>query len=156
MKINVVCIGKIKKDYLLEGINDYAKRIERFAKFEIIELAETTFKTEPTESEREIIKEKEGKAIISKLQGTVILLDVGGKMLSSVELSSLIQNIKQRTDKISFVIGGSYGVSEEVKQRADYKISFSKMTFPHAMFRLFLTEQIYRAFMIENNSTYHK
>ena len=104
----------------------------------------------------ELVVEKEGERILENLKGYVVLMDINGVMLDSVGLSNKIADIQNISSTINFVIGGSYGTSEKVKSRADFKLSFSKMTFPHQLFRVMLLEQVYRAFTIQNNVTYHK
>lgn len=145
LKINVVCVGKVKEKYFSLGIEEYAKRLTRFCEFSIIETAEET------------TIEREGKNILPKLRGAVLALSLEGKKYSSEQFAAKIQRLKDNgTGEMTFVIGGSYGLSDEVKKRADELISFSDMTFPHTLFRLMLTEQIYRAMTIINGITYHK
>ena len=153
LKINLVCVGKVKEKYFAEGIAEYVKRLQRFCEFSITEVAEENAKN----LDGLIIAEKEGKSILPKLRGTVFALAIEGKKYSSQEFA---KEIKKQADggasEITFVIGGSYGISEEVKKRADKLISFSDMTFPHTLFRLMFTEQIYRAFCIIGGTPYHK
>lgn len=149
----IICIGKVKENYLIDGINEYKKRIEGFTKFEIIELKE--FNTS------DILKniENEGKLILEKVrkEDYVITLEILGKKLDSVSFSKHLEKIlTYTTSNIVFIIGGSNGLSEEVKKRSNYKLSFSDMTFPHQLMRLILTEQIYRSLTIINNKEYHK
>ena len=152
LKINVVCVGKVKEKYFSEGINEYAKRLSRFCDFSIIETAEENLKGIPA-----VIAEKEGKNIIPKLRGTVFALAMEGKKYSSEQFAEKLKSVKDSgAGEITFVIGGSYGLSAEVKNKADGLISFSDMTFPHTLFRLMLTEQVYRAFSIIEGSPYHK
>ncbi|MCQ2387074.1 MAG: 23S rRNA (pseudouridine(1915)-N(3))-methyltransferase RlmH [Clostridia bacterium] len=156
MKINIVAVGKVKESYFLEGINEYSKRLSRFCKFNIIELQEENYQ-KVDDKLIEIIKNKEGERIIPNLQGKVFAMAIEGKKLSSEKLAEKIKsNVDSGEGVITFVIGGSYGLSEMVKEKADELISFSEMTFPHTLFRLMLTEQIYRAFSIINGSAYHK
>ena len=152
VKINIVCVGKVKEKYFADGIAEYAKRLSRFCEFSIIETEEENSKSSPA-----IIVEKEGKNILSKLRGAVFALAIEGKKYTSVAFADKIKSLKDGgVGEITFVIGGSYGLSDEVKKRADGLISFSDMTFPHTLFRLMLTEQIYRAFSIIDNTPYHK
>ncbi len=149
----IICVGKIKEDYLTNGILEYKKRIEGFQKIEILELKEI--------NTPDILKniESEGQEISSKIKPDdyVITLEIEGKMLNSIELSKNLANLATYgKSKIVFVIGGSNGLSEMVKKRSNYALSFSKMTFPHQLMRLILMEQLYRALTIMNNKEYHK
>ena len=154
LKVNIVAVGKVKEKYFALGIDEYAKRLSRFCDFKIHEVAEENF-TKPTPAEEKIIIKKEGERILPLLKGKVICMAVEGKKLSSEKFSTLLTEIPDNFSEVTFVIGGSYGLDPSIKARADL-ISFSDMTFPHTMFRLMLTEQIYRAFMIKSGSTYHK
>ncbi len=155
LKVNIVAVGKVKEKYFSGGINEYAKRLSRFCEFKICEIEEENLKN-PSSQDIINIKEKEGQKIIPNLKGKVVVMAIEGKKTSSEDLAELIKTYKDQTGVITFVIGGSYGLSEEVKKRADLKLSFSDMTFPHTLFRLMLTEQIYRAFTILGGITYHK
>ncbi len=156
IKINVVAVGKVKESYFADGIKEYAKRIGKFAEFSIKEIAEEDF-TRADEGTISIIKEREGERILPNLKGYVIAMAIEGQKHSSQKFAD---KLKSLTDKgegvITFVIGGSYGLSDAVKNKANELISFSDMTFPHTLFRLMLTEQIYRAFSINAKSPYHK
>ncbi len=153
MNINIVCIGKIKESFYRDAICEYAKRLTRFCKFNIIELQESR----PNGNDINKVQINEGRSIIPKLKGYIIVLDLGGNMLSSTELANKIDSLQSGgVSEITFVIGGSYGLSEEVKCKADLTLCFGKMTYPHQLMRVILTEQIYRAFMINSNSEYHK
>lgn len=156
MTINLICVGSIKEKYFTDAINEYKKRLSAFCKFNIIELKEINF-SKVTSSEIEKIKELEGKEIISNLKKNNVLLSLKGKEYSSEELANFISN-KQTNglSELTFVIGGSYGVSGEVEKEIQEKISFSKLTFPHQLMRVIFLEQIYRAFTILNNKSYHK
>jgi len=156
IKVNIVAVGRVKEKYFSDGIAEYAKRLKGYCKFTVTEVAEENFdKTDLAKIQT--IKEREGDRILSALSGYVVLLDVKGKKLSSKDLADKIRTVADlKGGVITFVIGGSYGVSEKVKERADELISFSDMTFPHTLFRLMLTEQIYRAFSILSGSAYHK
>lgn len=156
MNVRIVCVGKLKEKYLKDGIEEYAKRLSRFCKFEIVEVSEELL---PDTSQKSIqnVKILEGERIIAKLKGYSIALDLKGKTLTSEEISKKISSLKQSgTSTITFVIGGSYGLSEQVLDKCDFSLCFGAITYPHQLIRLVLTEQIYRAFMIEEGSAYHK
>lgn len=155
IKVNVVAVGKVKEKYFADGISEYSKRLSRFCEFKIIELPEENYKV-VTDALIDNIKEKEGEKILSNLKGYVVAMAIEGKKLSSEKLAGLIKSVADTSGVITFVIGGSYGLSNAVKNKADQLISFSDMTFPHTLFRLMLTEQIYRAFSINSGSAYHK
>ena len=159
MRINIVCVGKIKEKYLKLGIDEFKKRLSKYCKLEIIELEDEKAPENLSDKEMLMIKEKEGKKILSKIKDNsyVIALAIDGKNLSSEELAETINKLCVRgISNITFVIGGSLGLSDEVLSRADYKLSFSKMTFPHQLMRLILLEQVYRAYRINNGEPYHK
>ena len=159
MRINIVCVGKIKEKYLKLGIDEFKKRLSKYCKLEIIELEDEKAPENLSDKEMLMIKEKEGKKILSKIKDNsyVIALAIDGKNLSSEELAETINKLGVRCiSNITFVIGGSLGLSDEVLSRADYKLSFSKMTFPHQLMRLILLEQVYRAYRINNGEPYHK
>jgi 23S rRNA (pseudouridine1915-N3)-methyltransferase len=144
--IDVICLGKIKELYLKELINDYSKRIGKYLKLNIIELQDN----ENIKIEEELILKNVDK------KSYIILLDIKGKMIDSVELSNLIDKTFISYPKITFIIGGSNGVTENIRNLANYRLSFSSMTFPHGLFRGVLLEQIYRSLKILNNESYHK
>ena len=159
MNINVIGVGKIKEKYLKLGIDEFKKRLSKYCKLDIIELDDEKAPEKLSEKEMIMVKEKEGKKILSKIKDTsyVIALAIDGKNLSSEELADKMSDLAVRgNSNITFVIGGSLGLSDEVLDRADYKLSFSKMTFPHQLMRLILLEQVYRAYRINNNELYHK
>ncbi len=159
MRINIVCVGKIKEKYLKLGIDEFKKRLSKYCKLEIIELEDEKAPENLSDKEMLMIKEKEGKKILSKIKDNSygIALAIDGKNLSSEELAETINKLGVRgISNITFVIGGSLGLSDEVLSRADYKLSFSKMTFPHQLMRLILLEQVYRAYRINNGEPYHK
>ena len=143
--IKIICIGKIKEEYLKEGINDYLKRISKYHKINIIELPDSNIHNEAIE----ILKNIDQKDYI-------ISMCIEGNILSSTELATKIDKTFITNPCITFIIGGSDGLTEEIKNKSDYKLSFSKLTYPHGLFRLILLEQIYRSFKILNNETYHK
>ena len=159
LTVNIICIGKIKESYWREAIKEYSKRLTAFCKFNIIELDEEKVNSNPNDTQIKTILDAEGKRIISKLSKNsfVIPMCIEGKMLSSTELSEKISQVPLLgKSSIDFIIGGSWGLSDEVKSKADLKLSMSKMTFPHQMARVVLCEQIYRAFEISTNGKYHK
>ena len=160
IKINIICIGKIKEKYFTDAISEYAKRLTAFCKFSIIELSEEKIRSNnPNQSQIDEVIEAEGKRIMQKISQSdyVVAMCIEGKMLSSEELSKTIDNVSlSGKSTIDFIIGGSYGLSNEVKSRANLKLSMSRMTFPHTMARMVLSEQIYRAFEISTNGKYHK
>ena len=159
MNITIISVGKLKEKYLKLAIEEYSKRLQRYCKLDIIELNDEKTPDNASEKEEEQIKEKEGKAILKAIKDNsyVIALDLKGKMLSSEEFASFIQDSTVRgISSFTFVIGGSLGISREVLNRADYKLCFSKMTFPHQLFRVMLLEQIYRGYRINNGEPYHK
>ncbi|MBO5138757.1 MAG: 23S rRNA (pseudouridine(1915)-N(3))-methyltransferase RlmH [Bacilli bacterium] len=149
--IKIICIGKIKEEYLKAAITEYLKRLSKYTKIEIIEL--------PDENTKEIeqCKELEGEKILKQLKERdyVITLEIEGNSLSSTEFAYKIEQAESKGN-IVFIIGGSYGLSNKIKNRSNQKISFSKMTFPHQLFRVLLLEQIYRSYKIRNNESYHK
>ena len=156
MNARIVCVGKLKEKYLKDGIDEYAKRLSRFCKFEIIEVNEELL-SDTSQKSINNVKIAEGERIIAKLKGYSIALDLKGKMLTSEELSAKLSSLKQSgISTITFVIGGSYGLSQQVLDKCDLSICFGAITYPHQLIRLVLTEQIYRAFMIEEGSAYHK
>jgi rRNA large subunit m3Psi methyltransferase rlmH len=155
IKVNVVAVGKVKEKYFSDGIAEYAKRLSRFCEFKIIEVEEENFKKAES-GDISVIKEREGERILPHLKGRVFAMAIEGKRRSSEEFARLIQTAADSVGVMTFVVGGSYGLSEAVKSRADGLLSFSEMTFPHTLFRLMLTEQIYRAFTILGGSAYHK
>ena len=159
MKITVITVGKIKEKYFTMAIDEYTKRLSRYCRLEIIELQDEKTPDHSSEALNLQIKAKEGDRILTAIKDDayVIALAIEGKMLDSVELSEKIESLGVNgTSHIAFVIGGSLGLDERVVQRADMKLSFSKMTFPHQLMRVVLLEQIYRAYRIISNEPYHK
>lgn len=150
--IKIICIGKIKEDYLKTAILDYKKRINKYIKLEIIELNNVD-----NLNVSDILK-KEGEMILKNIKDKdyVVTLEIDGNSLDSVLLAKNINNVFNTYSNLVFIIGGSYGLDNSVKMRSNYKLSFSKLTFPHQLFRVMLLEQIYRAFKINNNESYHK
>ena len=157
LHINVICVGKIKESFFRDAILEYSKRLSRFCNLTITELQDEKIPEKASEKIEQEIKEKEGQNIIShiKKDSYVIALDLTGKELDSVALSQKIENLSISNSSITFIIGGTLGISSEVLNCADEKICFSKMTFPHQLIRVFLLEQLFRAFKISNNETYH-
>ena len=156
MKFKIVAVGKIKENYLKDAIGEYVKRISRYATVEIVEVDECLMKGAPRETEIDRVNRTEGVAILQKLEGYVVAMDIDGKQFSSVQLSEHIVEQKQFNSTFTFVIGGSNGLSDEVKSRSDVRCSFGKITLPHQLFRVVLLEQLYRACCIEHNVAYHK
>ena len=156
MKLKIVAVGKIKESYLRDAVAEYVKRIGRFATIEIVEVDECLMKGAGSDKEIERVKTVEGQAILQKLEGYVVAMDIDGRALGSVEFSTHIMEQKQFYSTFTFVIGGSNGLSSEVKSRANLRCSFGKITLPHQLFRVVLVEQLYRACCIEHNVAYHK
>ena len=143
MKITILCVGKVKEKFYRDAIAEYSKRLSRYCKLEITEVSDEKTSEQATQTEIDIVKNKEG--------------EIDGKQLDSVELSQKIDKLMTGgKSHLVFVIGGSLGLSDDVLKCADYKLSFSKMTFPHQLMRVILLEQIYRSFRISNNEPYHK
>ena len=156
MKLNIVAVGKIKEGYFRDAVSEYQKRISRFANLQIAEVDECAFNGVPNEAQIAKILDEEGKNILRKAEGCLVALDIDGAPIDSVGLCNLVEKIAQTTSTVTFVIGGSHGLSAEVKQRADYRISLGKITLPHQLCRVVLAEQLYRALTIKNNVPYHK
>ena len=159
MKLKIVTVGKLKEKYLKDGIAEYSKRLSRFANLEMIELADEKTPDRASDSENQKILELEGTRILSKIgdRDFVIVLAIEGKTLSSEEFSKQLERAPiNGFSTLTFVIGGSLGLSPQVKKRANLSISFGRLTLPHQLMRLVLVEQIYRAFTIQQGSPYHK
>lgn len=159
MQIRVLAVGKLKEQYLVEGIEEYSKRLGRYERLEIVELRAESFSEPLSAKEVEEILQREGERILKEIKprSFLVALDRGGRALSSEELAEEIQRAALAgSSQLVFVIGGSLGLDERVLKRADLVLSFSKFTFPHQLMRLILLEQIYRAFTILNNERYHK
>ena len=157
MNINVICVGKIKEKFFTAAMDEYLKRLSRFAKVTVTEVADEKIPDRASEKEMEAVKRKEGEKILAKLGGEyVIALCIEGKEMSSEEIAREISDISMTTGDIAFIIGGSLGLSDEVKSRAKLRLSFGRVTLPHQLMRVVLAEQIYRAFKINNNESYHK
>ncbi len=158
MRIKIYCIGKIKEQYLKDGINEYLKRISTYSNIEIVEVADSKVRDNPNSSDIERAKNEEGDRVLKLVKNDYLIgLDLNKKEPTSEEFASFLQSkLVEGGSNISFVIGGSYGLSDALKNRCNSSISLSKLTFLHQMTRLILLEQIYRAFKILNNETYHK
>lgn len=159
MKVKIIAVGKLKEKYLKDGIAEYGKRMSRFAKFEIVELADEKIPNNASAAQNQQIMEKEGERILAKIseRDYVIVLAIEGKQLSSEAFSQIIADATLRGySDIVFVIGGSLGLADKVKKRANLRLSFGLLTLPHQLMRLVLSEQIYRVFMIQQGSPYHK
>lgn len=156
MKINVVCIGSIKEKYFNDAIAEYLKRLSKFYQMEIIELKEEKMPKNYSQTDIENVKTKESLAMKKVLKGYVIALDERGEELNSVKMSEKLSKIMLSNSTISFVIGGSWGLSEDIKKKANMLLSFSKFTFPHQLMRVVLLEQLYRQTTILNNIPYAK
>lgn len=158
MNITIIAVGKIKEKYFTDAVNEYAKRMSRFAKFNIIEVADEKIPDNASEKEQLAVKEKEGAKILARLPkgAYTAAMCIEGKAVSSEQLAATIQTVTMSNSHMVFIIGGSLGLSDEVKSRADAKLSFGKITLPHQLMRVVLAEQLYRAFKINNNESYHK
>ncbi len=157
MKIKIVCLGKLREKYLKDGIDEYCKRISRFAKIDIVELADEKIPDSPSPAQCAAVLKTEGEKIKKHLEGYIITLCVEGEGISSEKLAEKIASVQlSGNSTITFVIGGSLGLDDGIKKASNFKLSFSKMTFPHQLMRLILAEQIYRAFKINGNESYHK
>ena len=150
ININIVCVGALKEKFWIDAVSEYGKRLSRFCKLKILELPQQE------KFDKQKCLEGEGDEILRAARGYKILLDIEGKQVTSNELAEKIEKVSLFNSEITFIIGGSYGVSEKVKEQADFRLSFGKITLPHNLARVVLVEQIYRAFMIISGSTYHK
>lgn len=150
--IKILCVGKIKEKFFKDAISEYSKRLSKYTNLQIIEVDDINSDNINT------ILDKEKDLIIKHISSKdyVITLEIEGKQLNSLEFSKKIEELQIYNSSIVFIIGGSYGLHQQIKDRADYKLSFSKLTFPHQLFRIILFEQIYRAYKIINNESYHK
>ena len=159
IKVNIICVGKLQEKYLKDAVNEYSKRLSGLCSFSITEIPEYRLPDNPSQAEIDNALEKEGKQIAEKIaNGSVIIaMCIEGKMLSSEQLANAISNYATNGfSSLCFIIGGSFGLSNEVKKTAHLQLSMSSMTFPHQLARVLLCEQIYRAFMINRGSKYHK
>ncbi|MDK2801021.1 MAG: rRNA (pseudouridine1915-N3)-methyltransferase [Clostridiales bacterium] len=159
LNIKIIGVGNIKEKYLISGIKEYSKRLSRYCKLDIIEVNDEKIPDNASEKQENMVRKKEGEQILNHIKdgAYVIALCIEGKQLDSVSLARTIEHLAVTgKSTICFIIGGSVGLSEEVKQKTDLKLSFSKLTFPHQLMRLILLEQVYRAFKIIHNEVYHK
>jgi 23S rRNA (pseudouridine1915-N3)-methyltransferase len=159
MRITIISVGKLKEKYLQMGIDEYSKRLSRYIKLELIEVADEKAPETMSPAEEDIVRKKEAERILANVKdgAYVVALAIDGKQLSSEGLAEFLQtNMTKGVSHMVFIIGGSMGLSKEVLTRADYKLSFSKMTFPHQLMRMILLEQVYRGFRIMNGEPYHK
>ena len=159
MRIRIVCIGKLKERYWSEAVEEYSKRLSRYCELEIVQLKEARLPDKASLADEQNVIFEEGQSILKNIKegSQVITLEIKGKELSSEGLSAYLGELQlEGKSDLTFVIGGSLGISEQVSARADFKLSFSRMTFPHQMMRVILLEQVYRAFKILRNETYHK
>ena len=159
MNIKIICVGKLKETYWRDAVSEYGKRLKKFCRLDIVELKESRLAANPSSADEENVRTKESRAILDRIdKGTyVIALEINGKKLTSEAFSRKISDLAlESVSDITFVIGGSLGFNEEVSRRANLRLSFSDMTFPHQMMRVILLEQIFRAFKISNNEPYHK
>ena len=155
IKINLVCVGNLKERFYVDAFNEYLKRLKKFCDIRTTEIEESLL-SKSGSFDIEKILETEGVKILKSLKGTVIVLDILGKKIDSIGFSTLLNENIKSGNEITFVMGGSHGISKSVKDKAHLKLSFSDMTFPHMLMRIILAEQIYRGFCIINNSPYHK
>lgn len=158
LTINVICVGKLKEKYLKDAIAEYSKRLSKYCKLNIIELSDEKVPDKINESIENEIKEKECKKIITHIpkNSYVMALDLTGKQYTSEEFSEKIENVAMEKSNLTFIIGGTLGMNNELLNMCDSKICFSKMTFPHQLIRVFLLEQIFRGFKISHKETYHR
>lgn len=159
MKIDICCVGKVKESYFRGGIEEYSKRLSKYCKLDVLEVADEKTPDKASEALETEIKRKEGERLLKNIKDDafVIVLAIDGKPLSSEQLADKIDSLGiSGTSHIQFVIGGSLGLSEEVLRRANFKLSFSNMTFPHQLMRVILLEQIYRSYRIIHGEPYHK
>lgn len=159
MNISVICVGKLKERYWTDAVGEYSKRLKSYCNLEIVELKESRLPDKAGPAEEQAVKEAEGEEVLKKIRSGVyvVTLEVKGRMLSSEKLAEKVEKLAvDGVSNLVFVIGGSLGLSEAVSRRADFKLSFSEMTFPHQMMRVILLEQLYRSFKIIRNETYHK
>ena len=157
--IRIIACGKVRENWMKEGIQEYSKRLQAYDKIEIVEVKDSEAKESNSDAQNEQVKIEEGERLLKQIKDDeyVILLDLKGKSLDSIELAKTIENLyTQGKSKIDFVIGGSLGVSDEVIKRANYRLKLSECTFPHQLCRVILLEQIYRSFRIMHNEPYHK
>lgn len=159
IKVNIIAVGKLKEKYLKDACEEYIKRLGAYSKVNIIEINEERCSDNPSANEIEQVKQKEGERIIAKIpKGSYIIpMCIEGQQMSSEEFSKKLENVSVNGfGEVTFIIGGSFGLSDDVKSQGKLKLSFGKLTLPHQLMRVILLEQVYRAFSISNNSKYHK
>lgn len=159
MNITIIGVGKLKERYLKDAVQEYSKRLSRYCKVNIIEVQDEKIPDNASEKDENIVKNKEAMRISKYINSNmyIIALDLNGNMMTSMEFSDFIENLGVNGESnVTFIIGGSLGISREILNRADYKLCFSKMTFPHQLFRVMLLEQVYRGFKIMRGEPYHK
>lgn len=158
LSVNIICIGRLKESYLRDAVDEYTKRMRPLCKLSIVELQEERVGENPSAAEIAKTISAESERILQRIGKSdyVVAMCVEGKNLSSEELSAKIEDIQQLSGTVDFIIGGSWGLSDQLKARADFRLSMGKMTFPHQLFRVMLLEQIYRAFQIAKGTKYHK
>ena len=154
-KVTILCVGKLKEKFYIDAAAEYVKRLDRFAAVEIFEADEGDVRDTGEASVNAALK-KEAEQILPRLQGYTVALDIDGRQMSSTEIASLIHREKMNNSVFTFVVGGSHGLHQSVKDAARLRLSFGKITLPHTLCRVVLAEQVYRAFMINANSVYHK
>ena len=149
--IKIITVGKLKEEYFKDAVNEYLKRLSKYTKIDLIEVSDENYDIQKT-------LEKERDSILKHVNDKdyVITMEIEGKELTSIELSNKLNDTLINNSDITFIIGGSYGLHDDIKTRSNYSLSFSKLTFPHQLFRVMLLEQIYRSYKILNNETYHK
>ena len=149
--IKIICVGKIKEKFYTDAVNEYLKRLSKYTKIDLIEVKDENFDDVKT-----LIKERDSIIKYINDKDYIITLEIDGNELDSVSLSNHISTLEAKYSNITFIIGGSIGIHDDIKKMSNYKLSFSKMTFPHQLFRVMLLEQLYRSYKIKNNETYHK
>lgn len=150
--IKIICVGKLKEKYWQDAFQEYQKRLKRYTKLEIIEVADIDF------NDVDKVKKMEAESIKKHIteKDYIIVLDIQGQQLNSIQLAKKLETLSINYTNVTYIIGGSYGLSDELKTRANYSLSFSSLTFPHQLFRIMLLEQLYRCYKIQNNESYHK
>lgn len=158
LNINIICVGKIKEKYLKDALDEYSKRLSRYCRLSFTELPDEKIPDKLNPTLENMIKEKECDKILEhiKKDSYIVALDLSGKEFSSEDFSKKIEDISMENSNLTFIIGGSLGLTQNLLNKCNLKICFSKMTFPHQLIRVFLLEQIFRAFKISNNETYHR
>ncbi len=158
MNITVICIGKLKEKYLKEAVSEYSKRLSRFVKLDIAELPDCKIPENASPAQERAVLDKEGEKILSRIKpdSYTVAMCIEGKQLSSTEIAGELNQISMVSGNITFIIGGSLGLSDDVKKRADMHLSFGRITLPHQLMRVILLEQVYRGYKINNHEAYHK